>query len=114
MQVDINKDDQDVHRFFWKDGDTIRTMRFTRVPFGNKASPFLLNATLQFHLESVPQSRLVDEIKNNIYVDDLLSGNDGVKSASDDLKGAQLILAKAGMQLDKIGSNSSIISEMAS
>ena len=43
-----------------------------------------------------------------------MSGNDGVKSASDDLKGAQLILAKAGMQLDKIGSNSSTISEMAS
>ena len=43
-----------------------------------------------------------------------MSGNHGVKSASDDLKGAQLILAKAGMQLDKIGSNSSTISEMAS
>ena len=113
LQVGINKDDQNVHRFLWNDSGKTKIMRFTRVPFGNKASPFLLNATLQFHLDSIPQNRLVLEMKDNLYVDDLLSGNDNDSDASDDLKHAQSILSEAGMKLDKIGSNCLAISDMA-
>jgi hypothetical protein len=42
LQIKVRKEDQDVHRFFlYHDGET-RVMRFVRVPFGNKSSPFLL------------------------------------------------------------------------
>ena len=51
LQVGVQEQDQNVHRFFWDDQGVTRIMRFTRVPFGNSASPFLLNATIKFHLK---------------------------------------------------------------
>ena len=52
LQVGISDSDRDVSRFLWKLDGTVRVMRFTRVPFGNKSSPFLLNATIKHHLET--------------------------------------------------------------
>ena len=51
FQVGVQEQDQNIHRFFWDDQGMTRIMRFTRVPFGNSASPFLLNATIKFHLK---------------------------------------------------------------
>ena len=56
LQVRVHEDDQDVHRFLWKVRDQVRTMKFLRVPFGNSSSPFLLNATIQYHLSKYPDS----------------------------------------------------------
>ncbi|KAJ8035376.1 hypothetical protein HOLleu_22587 [Holothuria leucospilota] len=50
LQINVQIEDRDAHRFFWKIGNNVRVMRFTRVPFGNCASPFLLNATVKHHL----------------------------------------------------------------
>ena len=41
LQVGISDSDRYVSRFLWKLDGTVRVMRFTRVPFGNKSSPFL-------------------------------------------------------------------------
>ena len=49
LQIKVCRRDQDVHRFVWNDGGTIRTMLFLRVPFGNKSSPFLLKAPIKHH-----------------------------------------------------------------
>ena len=54
LQIRVRREDQDVHRFFWMDQDKVRIMRLDRVPFGNKSSPFLLNATIQWHLSQYP------------------------------------------------------------
>ena len=51
LQVGVQEQDQNVHRFFWDDQGVTTIMRFTRVSFGNSASPFLLNATIKFHLK---------------------------------------------------------------
>ena len=112
LQVGINTIDQNVHRFLWNDEGTTRIMRFTRVPFGNKSSPFLLNATLHHHLGIVCASRVTEEMSLNLYVDDLITGNDDELQACKDLREAQTILGQAGMQLDKIGSNSKDISDL--
>ena len=42
LQVGISESDRDVSRFLWKLDGTVRVMRFTRVPFGNKSSPFFV------------------------------------------------------------------------
>lgn len=57
LMIAIDEKDRDVLRFLWIDDVTkeepkIRAYRFTRVVFGVSASPFLLNATVKYHLES--------------------------------------------------------------
>ena len=109
LQIGIQRPDQDIHRFLWKCGNTVRVMRFVRVPFGNTSSPFLLNATIKYHLSRYADSVTVKELQNNLYVDDWLSGADTVEDASSMLHDAQRILADAGMVLTKWHTNSKFL-----
>ena len=112
LQVGVKKEDRDAHRFLWNDEGKIRTMRFTRVPFGNKASPFLLMATIKHHLSSVPPSIVVDELYDNTYMDDWLSGSDSETQAQEMFLSANEIMAKACMSLAKWNTNSEAVSKM--
>ncbi|XP_066961192.1 uncharacterized protein [Macrobrachium rosenbergii] len=70
LQIKVQREDQVVHRFLWQNKGIVHVMRFVCVPFGNKSSPFLLNATVKHHLKSYPNSEVVDELNCNLYVDD--------------------------------------------
>lgn len=55
--VAVNKKDRDVLRFLWTSSlkdDALEplVLRFTCVMFGVSASPFLLNATINHHINS--------------------------------------------------------------
>ena len=76
LHIKVRREDRDVHRFLWGPNGTVRVVRFIRVPFGNKSSLFLLNATIQHHLASFPSIPVVQELKENFYVDDWISGAD--------------------------------------
>ncbi|XP_076037767.1 uncharacterized protein LOC143023139 [Oratosquilla oratoria] len=106
LQIRVQRSDQDVHRFLWQCGQSLRVMRFVTVPFGNTSSPFLLNATIRHHLNSYPVSVTVQELQENLYVDDWLSGADTVEEANTMFLEAQSILSDAGMTLSKWNSNS--------
>ncbi|XP_076037863.1 uncharacterized protein LOC143023227 [Oratosquilla oratoria] len=95
LQIRVQRSDQDVHRFLWQCGQSLRVMRFVRVPFGNTSSPFLLNATIRHHLNSYPVSVTVQELQENLYVDDWLSGADTVEEANTMFLEAQSILSDA-------------------
>ena len=112
LQIGVRREDRDVHRFLWNRDGMIRVMRFLRVPFGNKSSPFLLNATIRHHLASLDTTQVVTELQENLYVDDWLSGADEEFQACDMLKEATEIMEQAGMILAKWGSNSSAVSEL--
>ena len=59
LQVGIQESERDVTRFLWfkdptrpdKVNGNLCVYRFCRVPFGIICSPFLLEATLQYHLK---------------------------------------------------------------
>ena len=75
-------------RFFWvqdinQEPPQIKVMRFKRVVFGVTCSPYLLNATLTVHLEKLQDSYpvLVKQIKEFLYVDDVVCGADMIESA---------------------------------
>ena len=115
LQIRVRREDQDVHRFLMKDGNGgTRVMRFDRVPFGNRASPFLLNATVRHHLSMYDDSKSVLELRENMYVDNLISGVD------DDAEGCRLmqettdIMAQAGMNLTQWCSSSQVVCDMVS
>ena len=117
LQVELAEGDQDVHRFFWRKekDDVMRIMKFVRVTFGIKCSPFLLSATIKHHLSLCPPSFVVEELRENLYVDDLLSGADTEIEAQELFVEAQKVMGKAGMVLAKWKSNhSSIVGETVS
>lgn len=105
LQINVRKEDRDVHRFLWNINGNIHTMRFVRVPFGNKSSPFLLNATLKHHLKGFPDSEVITELNENMYVDDWLSGADSAEEACVKFNEARSVLSKASMSLSKWKSN---------
>ena len=61
LMVAVDEKDHDVLRFLWVKDVTqnppeICVMKFTRVVFGVSSSPFLLNATINHHLEQFKES----------------------------------------------------------
>ena len=56
------------------DSENIQVYRFCRVLFGAAPSPFLLGATINHHLDRHSDDEIARDIKDNIYVDNLLSG----------------------------------------
>ncbi|XP_066975359.1 uncharacterized protein [Macrobrachium rosenbergii] len=109
LQIGVQRPDQDVHRFLWQCGNIVCVMRFVRVPFGNTSRPFLLNATIKHHLDSYNNSVTVQELKENLYVDDWLSGVDTVEENSRMFSEAQSILLDAGMTLSKWHTNNDFL-----
>ena len=87
LQVGLQEADRDVTRFLWlKDilkpvsKDNLLVCRFKRLPFGIISSPFVLRATIKHQLEK-ENSATSKNIKNDFYVDNLISGADNKKDA---------------------------------
>ncbi|XGW34445.1 hypothetical protein V3C99_018379 [Haemonchus contortus] len=80
LQVRIHEDDRDYTRCMWPHEyklpptpDNIQILRFTRVTFGLKTSPFLLAGTIHFHLNTYKEDvQFMTQIKDNLYVDNLI------------------------------------------
>ena len=66
LQISLHPYFRDICRFLLRIGDTIRVMRFKRIPFGLRCSPFILNATLKHHLGFYGSSDAVREMDENM------------------------------------------------
>ena len=110
LQVRIREEDWDALRFHWiKDTETeeVETLRFSRVMFGPTHSPFLLGGTIEQHLTSyVNQDRkLIEEIRRNLYVDDIISGGYSSNEVKQFKAKAIQAFKEAGFELHKWQSN---------
>jgi hypothetical protein len=112
LQVALQESERDVTRFLWiKDAanfslqDNLIIYRFCRVPFGVVSSPFLLASTIQYHLEK-QNSIWTNKIKNDIYVDNLLTGVETLEEAINLYTSAKNIFMSASMNLREWTSNS--------
>ena len=88
LNVAIAPEHRDYFRFLWiddilKDDPQLLVMRFSRVVFGVSSSPFLLNATIRFHLDSYRSEDpdFVDDVVRSLYVDDLANSKPDEASA---------------------------------
>ena len=111
--VSVRKNDRDSLRFLWDADPTVQppdivTLQFTRVVVGVSSSPFLLNATINHHLETYREGdpAFVDKFLSSIYVDDLVSGSSDLESAYELYVKSKLRLATAGFRLRKFVTNS--------
>ena len=115
LQIGLNDEAKNVTRFFWlKDTNSltvennIQVYRFCRVPFGIISSPFLLGATLDFHLK-LYQSDTAENIRENIYVDNVITGAKSAEEAIHFYKNSKQIFAQAAMNLRDWTSNDTTV-----
>jgi hypothetical protein len=99
----LHECDRDFTRFLWlsdpNDPDSpFDTYRFKAVPFGTTSSPFMLNATLQKHLERF-STPVAHDMKDNMYVDNILSGADTELNASKYYDESRSIITEAKFNL---------------
>ena len=91
---------------FRKSGHNLCIFCFCRVQFGLICSPFLLAATIKFHLKR-EVSPLALHILYNIYVDNVLIGVDNVNDTHGIYEEAKHIFKKSAMDLREWNSNCS-------
>ena len=111
--VVIRDEDRDYLRFLWYDDPfsaepKVIILRVLRVVLGIISSPFLLNATIKYHLEHYLNNakNFVEKFLNDLYVDDSTSGFFNVKEAYDFYLNAKRIMKEGGFELRKWASNS--------
>lgn len=83
----------------------MQTYRFCRIPFGIIASPFLLGAAIDHHLKKVGTST-AKNIRQNIYVDNVITGTNSVHGALGFYSESKKIFEGAAMNLRDWTSNS--------
>lgn len=115
LQIALAEKDKDAVRFLWLHGppnknceDELRIMRMSRVVFGVSPSPFLLAATVRKHIAQYEsqQPRVVEALRDSLYVDDFISSSSNVDEAFSVSTTAKEILSHAGMNLCKWVTNS--------
>lgn len=115
LNIRLHLKDRDSTRFLWPsnpfiEDSPLKIYRFSSVLFGSTASPFLLNATLKYHLERV-NNDLSREIQNNIYVDNLFISSNTELYLNSKKHNCTDILSDAGFSLHEWISNSSIVAD---
>ena len=112
LQIGLQPDQRDVTRFFWMkdssqarlDYGNIQEYRFRRVSFGVISSPFLLGATIEYHLDSYGND-LSKKLKDDIYVDNIITGTNSLDEAILLYRGAKSMFNDASMNLRERISN---------
>ena len=113
LMISVSEPDRDALRFLWvknicADGPVITELRFTRIVFGASSSPFLLNATIQHHLEQYLRTDLdlVHKLRRSFYVDDFVTGAADEEQAHQLFVRSKEIMKSGGFNLRKFSSNS--------
>jgi hypothetical protein len=112
LQVKVALKDQNVHRFLWRNMDPTKVVKnycMTRLPFGDKCSPYLAIATMHHHAEAngekFPEAAKI--IKEDTYVDDFLTGTSNKESAFTLYQDLVNLMKIGGFDLVKWSTNSS-------
>ncbi|KIH66331.1 Pao retrotransposon peptidase [Ancylostoma duodenale] len=113
LQVRLHEVDRDATRCFWlrnhklpPSNENVQVLRFTRVTFGLMASPFLLAATTHHHLDQYEHERkLVEEMKENLYVDNLILCVDAAEDAIYTCSRTKQMFKELNMNLREFPSN---------
>ncbi|XP_022793733.1 uncharacterized protein LOC111332625 [Stylophora pistillata] len=111
LQIGVKEEDRDAVRFLFNIKGIEKHLRFTRVPFGVEASPFLLGATLQHHFEQEGSEfeETVRALKENTYVDNLMQTGGNVEKLVRFKEESTAILESARFPVHKWESNVKVL-----
>ena len=117
LHVRLHPEDRDFTRFLWLTDQTnpsskLCTYRFRVVPFGATSSPFMLNAVLQHHLKQ-HNSAISQDMRANLYVDNIITSCDTEQKAVEYYKEARSIMSSANFNLRSWSSNSTKLKAIA-
>ena len=117
LHVKLHESDRNFTRFLWPESpetpdSNFQVYRFKVVPFGSSSSPFMLGAVLNLHLSKF-QSHIANDMKKNIYVDNILSGCNTEKEIITYYIQARKIMSQAGFNLRSWSSNNHSIQKVA-
>ncbi|GFY42311.1 integrase catalytic domain-containing protein [Trichonephila inaurata madagascariensis] len=105
LQIELDLRDRDFTRFFWTDNlnNEPYVLKFTRVLFGLRPSPYLLAATIKHHFKKYKEQypHTFELLNRSIYVDDLICGQNNVPDAQRTTLECLQIFSHAGMLLRK-------------
>ena len=86
--ITVDEQDRDALRFLWIDyiyatDPKLVCYRFSKVVFGLNRSPFLLGATLNYHIQNckLDDAKLKETLAQSTYVDDVVMGADTFERA---------------------------------
>ena len=117
LHIRLHPDDRDYTRFLWLSNPSdpnshLLTYRFQAVLFGATSSPFILNAVLRHHLQQY-QTNVADDVKHNLYVDNIVSGCSSEEAATQYYQQSRQIMKEAKFNLRSWASNSSMLNSLA-
>jgi hypothetical protein len=111
LQIELLPADREVTKFLWvKDvtkppvGDNLVIFRFKRVPFGVISSPFLLAATVRYHLAQYDEP-ITNEMSENAYVDNIMMGGETLEDILGKYRRSREIMDEASMNLREFVTN---------
>ncbi|GIX90657.1 reverse transcriptase [Caerostris darwini] len=111
LMIGIAEDDKKYLKFLWypdDDNEDFKIMQMNRVVFGCNCSPFLLSATIKYHIGKYSETNksCFEMLNGSLYADDLCHGADDIESAFNQSSDAVSILIDASFNLRKLHTNS--------
>ncbi|XP_065206647.1 uncharacterized protein LOC135836015 [Planococcus citri] len=110
-QLIIHALDRDFVRFLWlhdyklpASGKNLRILRFLCVVFGIIASPFLLNATVRYHLKN-NKNEFTEQMERDRYVDNFITGYKSAEIAKKYYHFAVEVFKRCSMNLRQWSTN---------
>ncbi|XP_031552329.1 uncharacterized protein LOC116289524, partial [Actinia tenebrosa] len=109
-QVVLADKDRRFHRFLWRDMDSIRTpdvYEAVRLPFGDRASPFLAQHVVRQHAEENKEDYplVVPIVLQQMYMDDIMASLQTVDEAIHARKELTALFGAAGFKIRRWCSN---------
>ena len=105
LNVGLQVPDRDATRFLWLKNPknpningNLQSYRFCRIPFGIISSPFLLEATIMYHLKQAG-TPIAECLQRDIYVDNLITGVGNLQEAKHVYAESKSLFSSASMNL---------------
>ncbi|XP_077861471.1 uncharacterized protein LOC144341701, partial [Saccoglossus kowalevskii] len=113
LNVNLADEDRQYTKFFWLQNaddpeSDFEVYQFKSVLFGSTSSQFMLNAVIKTHLEA-QSSQIANDLKNNIYIDNVLTGTENQKEAIKYYRDSKEIMKNAGFNLRSWATNNTTL-----